>query len=644
MAAMSERVAIAVSPQIRARMLAILALLIAITVVLFSFVTLVSFDRAIAPELHQRTRLIGEIIRAKVEQSVAAGIPIESIGGLDRYLSDTITQFPEVQRIALASQRGAVIAEAVNAAPPTLLMRAGLGARLGVEAASFSLPILVRNDLVGSVNVDGSAQFAETRLKDVLLDVSVLAMAVLLMGVELALAVAAASIWKPLHRINGLLEMQQRGQFTHVIAPTGIELFRRLARRLNAYSGASMRRAVSALPRLRFTEIIDIRLALFVFVAGAEVSASFLPLYAREAGRPDWLAGAMAAALPLSCYLIAVTALSPFGARLAAWFGAARLFVLAAIPTALSLLVMALSVDVFVIALARAGVGVCYALASIACQEYALGSGDRAEVARGSGTFLAMIYGGTFCGSVVGGVLAQHFGYPAALVAGAVLVSVGGAVGHATMSRAEASQPHSAHPGQAEIEPGARRRYVAITIGIAIPLNLVTAVFVWYLAPLQLAELGARASETARVIMLYYLAQILIGGPVTEAARSLRGRWMTLCLGAGITIAALATLGLHPGFASIVIGTLGVGIGHALLRGPVLALITQTARGAGLGLSGFRIAERIGALVGLLLTTVALGQVPTDAIFFALAGVVFVGVIIAAGHDWLCRAKGGERG
>ncbi|WBL32853.1 MFS transporter [Sinirhodobacter sp. HNIBRBA609] len=617
-----------------------LALLIAATVLAFSFVTLVSFDRAVAPELHQRTRLIGEIIRSKVEQSVASGIPIGSIAGLEGYLAGTIAQFPEVQRVSLETRRGETIAEAANEASLTLLSRTGLDVRLGVEATGFALPILVRNDMVGTVRVESSAQFAETKLRGVLLDVSVLAIALLLIGVELALAVVAASIWKPLRRIQGLLALQQAGDYSRAIRPTGIALFRRLARRLNAFSAAVTRQAADALPRLRYAEIIDIRFALFVFVAGTEVSASFLPVFARAEGRPEWLSANLAAALPLLFYLLAVMTLSPFGGRMAERFGARRLFVASALPAALSLLVMAVARDVFMIAVARAGVGISYALASIACQEYALRAERGAALSRTSGTFIAMIFGGTFCGSVLGGVMAQHFGYGFALTVGAALVLGAAMMGQLTMASDTPADTASVATAPGRREPLATLRYAALTVGIAIPLNLVTAVFVWFLAPMQLAALGADTSETARVVMLYYLAQILLGGTLSGLAR---GRWAAVTLGAMVTAAALVALSRDMGFVTMILATAGIGIGHALIRGPLLALITEIAQAAGLSLSGLRIAERLGALAGLALTTLAMRTLPTGSILEMLALLVVLGVVGAGGIAWAGREKGERR-
>src|SRR3546814_20654015 len=69
--------------------------------------------------------------------------------------------------------------------------------------------------------------------------------------------------------------------------------------------------------RLRLSDISDIRLPLFFFSVSTEVSAAFLPLYARAASRPEWLSPEIAAAAPLVFYLLAVAALSPVAGPLA---------------------------------------------------------------------------------------------------------------------------------------------------------------------------------------------------------------------------------------------------------------------------------------------------------------------------------------
>ena len=403
---------------------------------------------------------------------------------------------------------------------------------------------------------------------------------------------------------------------------------------------AVTRQAAHALPRLRYSEIIDIRLALFVFVAGTEVSASFLPVYAGAEGRPAWLSANLAAALPLLFYLAAVMMLSPFGGRMAERVGARRLFVASAFPAALSLLIMALASEVVVIALSRAGVGLSYALASIACQEYALRAERDSSLSRTSGTFIAMIFGGTFCGSVLGGVMAQHFGYGFALMIGAALVLSAAAVGHLTMSPDASTGRAALAPPRDQREHLAPLRYAALTVGIAIPLNLVTAVFVWYLAPMQLAALGADTSETARVVMLYYLAQILLGGVLSSVARDVPGRWAAVMLGVMVTAGALVALSRDTGILPMIIATAGIGIGPALRRGPLLALITDLAQAAGLSLAGLRMAERLGALLGLALTTLALRTLPTGSILEMLALLVVLGLVIAGGIAWVSREKG----
>ena len=206
---------------------------ITVTVIAFSIFTLAAFDRAIAPEVQDRTRLIGTLIRLEVQRTLELGIPMSALGGLDAYIEETISDFPEVRRIAITSANGATIAEVAREQAAATLLSSEIGERIGIRGRTFRFPVLVGSEVAGEILIEGSAQFTETRLRDVMLDVGVLAIAILLIGVELTLVAAAASVWKPQTRLMSLLSEQRQGVFRHVIREAGVSSLRRIAGRLN---------------------------------------------------------------------------------------------------------------------------------------------------------------------------------------------------------------------------------------------------------------------------------------------------------------------------------------------------------------------------------------------------------------------------
>src|SRR3546814_9989557 len=78
----------------------------------------------------------------------------------------------------------------------------------------------------------------------------------------------------------------------------------------------------------------------------------------------------------------------------------------------------------------RGVTAVFYATATIACQEYALRAAADQGSARPLSTFVAVIYGGVFCGSALGGVIAARLGFEATFLLGSLLAGLSGCLGH----------------------------------------------------------------------------------------------------------------------------------------------------------------------------------------------------------------------
>ena len=636
---------------LRGRLILMLAALVTASVLAVGFAAVSAFNRAVEPELANRTRLIGAIIRAEIQRAIELGIPIDAVAGLDRYLDRTLENFGEVERITIATAAGRPVAMAERPAAPSLMAQTRLGEVIAVRRSTFSLPILHGNQLVAEITVEISPLFVQTRLRDVFLDVLVLALIATLVALELALAVTISSVGKPLDRVFHLLAEQRAGDFRHRIRPGGLRGLGRTAARLNdhaedlaerlaalpdAVKGAIDARIGAVIPagrplRLRLSDLSDIRLALFLFSIATEISSAFLPLYARAASRPGWLGPDLAAAAPLVLYLVAVAALSPFGGALARRFGARRLFLASVPPTALALMAMGFSSSLVEITLWRGVMAVFYATATIACQEYTIRAAGGQAGARPVGAFIAVVYGGVFCGSALGGLVAGRFGIDAAFVTGAVIALLSGLLGAAAMrgragDRAGASQPESPLPAAAT--RGLGGRLVALLLGIAVPMNAATAIFIWYLTPLMLSATGSGPAEIARVVMLYYLSVVLFGPMVTRLADGRPGPVSLVVTGALGSGAALLSLSLWSGFWAVAVAVAGLGLGHTLIRAPLYALALRITGGPGPGIDALRLIERIGAIIGLAASAVLLGLIGAEASLRLLGLAVLAGVAV----------------
>jgi hypothetical protein len=106
------------------------------SVVAVGAAAIAAFDRAVGPELSNRTRLIGVIVRAEVQRAAEAGIPLNQIAGLDRYLSETLEKFKEVERISVSTSSGQSVAvvERLDGAP--ILPRVDRGEAIAARQAT----------------------------------------------------------------------------------------------------------------------------------------------------------------------------------------------------------------------------------------------------------------------------------------------------------------------------------------------------------------------------------------------------------------------------------------------------------------------------------------------------------------------------
>lgn len=633
---------------LRTRLIQILAAIVSASVLAVGVASIAAFDRAVEPELANRTRLIGTIVRAELQRTLELGIPLDAIAGLDRYLAETLEKFDELERIAVTGAAGQTVAAVDRPKVPSALEESAFGVMIAFGEGAFVLPILDGNRLVGEIAIEISPRFVQTRLLEVFLDVTVIALVATLFALELAMAVTMTSVGKPLDRLFRLLGEQREGNFLYRIRPVGLGGLSRTAARLNDHAedlaerlrevpAAVRARIVPALNariaegrplRLRLSDVSDIRLPLFLFSVATEIAAAFLPLYARAAARPAWLSAEVAAAAPIFFYLLAVAMLSPFAGPLARRFGARRLFLASVPPIVLALAAMGFSDSVMAITFWRGIMAVFYATATIACQEYAIGAVADQGSTRPLGTFVVVVYSGVLCGSALGGVIAGRFGFEATFLTGAFLALLSGVLAVTAMrgSAGDAVATGAVPP----VRFGAKRwfepRFVALLLGFAMPMNAAAAVFIWYLTPITLSALGSGPAEIARVVMLYYLATVVFAPKVAGLSDSRIGPMPLVVLGALASGGALLSLMLWNGFWGVTATVVGLGLGHTLMRAPLYALVVRVTEGAAAGVNALRLVERIGAILGLAACALLLGDIGAASSITALGLTVLSGL------------------
>ncbi len=565
-------------------------MILTVTVSVFATITFNAFDKAVAPEFRQRTELLGTILRDDLQRALELGIPIDAVAGLEEKVEALVADFSEVRHVAIRSSRGTVLLEVTAPGWDT-----EQNSWLGFRAWTDTLPILVGNRIVATVTVHGNPRLLEAQTFRVLIDIGLIALAIVLLGTEFIVALGARTIWLPREAFLRLLQEQRRGRFDTVmpLPPEGpltaaAERLNDRARHLCTDEG-DVRTLEVSLP-------VTARLPVFLLAFGTETTASFLPLMARGAVYDESLPAPFAAAAPLIVYLAAAAVMAPVAGALVRSIGPRKAFGWALLPVVAGLVIMAFSDSLTGISLGRMAVGAGYTIGVVSCSVYALRAGGRRMANQTQSSQNTALFGGILVGTVVGGIAAFEAGYTAAILLGAAATLAALPVAGWALA-GPAGLPRNT--GAATGPRGALKTYAGLVGFVAIPASAITAVIIWYLLPLTLARQGYDTAMIARIVMLYYLPTIL----VAPLAAQIVGRgWLTdraaMVFGGLLAAGILPVASIAAVSPVVVVATLG--IGHALLRAPLYSLVVAAAGTNFHWIDRYRMAERLGAIVAFL--------------------------------------------
>lgn len=576
---------------VRFRVMLSLVLILAITLTVFAALTLRAFDRATHPALRQRTELLAELLRDDLQRALELGIPINAIGGLDDKIGTLVANFPEIQQVEVSLSSGEVLLDLTAPERET-----AQSPWLGFRSWTDTLPILLGNRIAATVTIHGNPRLLEARTFRVLIDIGLIAFAIVLMGAEVIVALAARSIWLPREAITQLLEEQRCGRFDAVVAVPREGPLTRLAERLN---DRALHQSADA-QKVRKLEVslpVTARLPVFLLAFGTETTASFLPIMARSGEYPASLPASVAAAAPLLLYLAAAAIMAPLAGSFVRSVGPRRAFAWVVFPVVLGLVLMAVSESLMGLSLGRMIVASGYTVALVACSSFALRAGGKRMANRTQSTLNTALFGGILAGTVVGGIAAYEAGYSAAILLGAAGLLAALPVAHWALS-GPAGKPREQ---DTVVGQNAKVRNYALLVGcIAIPTSAITAVVIWYLMPLLLARAGYDTAMIARIIMLYYLPTILVAPIVAQIVANRKFTERTMMVFGGLMAAGILSSSALVAIPPVAI-VVALGVGHALIRAPLYALVVQAAGDQPHWIDRYRMSERLGAIAAFLI-------------------------------------------
>lgn len=512
----------------------------------------------------------------------------------------------------------------------------------------IALPIETRDAIVGVLHLGIDARIVARQIEAILLDIAIVLLVTASMAFELLLLIAVTGIAEPLRQLDSLLQRLGRGDFSLTLAAAARDRLGRLGRsldalieRVNARHRAVSRSQVAARAfgrtgtnpvalagepcagaifaagqrpdSDRASNPMPVRAAAFLFVFAEELARPFLPIYARELATPiDGWSHEFLAALSISVFMsvmaLATPAVSPWSSRI----GHRNLFLLGALLSTVGLGGTGLAFGYGDLLGWRALSALGYALTFAACQGYLLDNTSPENRTHGMATFAGGIVTASICGPAIGGILAERIGYGPTFAVGAAL-AIGSALLVARLIPHYIPRRQGRGDAKGQSARGMRvaellgnPRFLILAVFAAAPAKLLLAGFLFFLAPLLLAEQGASLAEIGRIAMSYGIAALACMPLFVRLA----GRWNApgFAVGAGCSIAGLGLIPVlfAPGPATVLLAVIGLGAGQAAsmsAQAALLALVCKdaiAARGAAPVAGVCRVIEHLAAAAGPL--------------------------------------------
>ncbi|MCG8564242.1 MAG: MFS transporter [Desulfobacterales bacterium] len=394
---------------------------------------------------------LGQIIKKEVEFALDLGLPLGSIGGMDTFLSSVLETAPELSHIHVAS--GSVVLFSAHRAMDAV--------------QDIRIPILSQDRQVGEIRL-GLGDALGKRTYTLLFDLLTIVMAGLIITYEVIRFFGSRLMVIPLKQskenINAMVRdltpvppMRMPVEFTPFITRLGqaiqhrrgevsrlrahlnqlkMEIYFRVFHGRGALVAAVDQQAASLMPDRggkirRMVDPSQIRPIVFLFFLGANLQASFLPLFSRELlEKPTFLTGFFSheilMGLPITCYMMTVFAFMLFmGSDLfKRWVNMDHAIGLGAMCTTLGLICGGLSQDIVQLIAGRMLTAVGFAFIVIYCKQFIV---EHASVENRSlhlAGFTAAFSGGLFCSVIIGSVLVEYFSYRFVFFASAAIVLV----------------------------------------------------------------------------------------------------------------------------------------------------------------------------------------------------------------------------
>jgi len=646
---MSTTTSDAFSKRLSRRLFAIVSIALVLSAAVLSFYALNQFEKSLTPELGEKAGMVGLTITDDIERAVKHGIPFDELVGVEPYLENILSRYPELKYIAITETSGKMLYSAGHVTPEKVSffsssdrvggVDADVGANVTTELKDvhdLAVPIENTEMLWGLIHIGVDKYFIQSQLNDVYADLMIILIVAVLVAIEISLALVAFYVTGPISRLRGLMGCYGKGDFSQYIVGQGGDVIGQIAeflsmktRQLNdnykglleTLSGATtgtanaiqtigVRYRLGNMNRYFDRDIVDARIPLFIFSFAEELQKSFLPLFVKQVYEPiPYLSQDMVIGLPIALYMLVIAIVTPFAGAWADRFGSRKIFLIGLIPAIAGFIGCGFAGSIYEIILWRSSTAFGYAMITIACQGYIAAIVTRENRAQGMAVFVGVLMSATMCGTAIGGILADRVGFQTVFFLAAVFASVAGVAAWRMLAVDTDAPETEAVTTENKPKGGSfaifrNNSFVAVLLLAAIPSKIILTGFLYYIVPLYLFKLGSSAAEIGRVMMLYSVI-IIFAGPVMSRLVDFVGsiKW-SLAIGSCLSGAGMWLFSDWESIWAVLLMVGIMGLAHSITKAPQIAFVMEICerdmavlgRTAVLGV--LRTMERVGSFLG----------------------------------------------
>lgn len=399
------------------------------------------------------------------------------------------------------------------------------------------------------------------------------------------------------------------------------------------------------------TNLPGFQFYLFTFFLASELSRSFFPLFVGTLAT-EQADKSLAMAMPQVVWGFSALVATPYGWLLAKKIGNKNVLLASSGLTAVALLVTGLTDNYWVMLLCRALMSAGYGVVSIVAVIYLASKGAKASV---MAVLLTAVATSSICGNSIGGLLTVHLSYSQIFWISALSAMLSAVVLKFAMT---STSPVAESKRGISYGPLLRNWKVqAFAVLNTMPYRFVLTGFVLYLIPIQLSGRDFDIKTIGQVMMVYFLLSYVLVSPIAKLLDRFENfKLMAVVSSALIAIGLLMfghfvnvdhTVTLPLILVSVAVISSGMALSSSIQTPIVEPFFVEECEAYGRDalLAYFKTVERVGSVLGPLLTALLFKIYPAD-VLYIIGGVLIAFVVMLillfqhrAILDFIARAR-----